>query len=70
MKTNGVWCCDFCGENQDKVERIIAGPKEVAICNRCVCESLEIILKAAKDAAVADIIVETKIKPNMPKGGF
>lgn len=70
MRTNGIWSCDFCGENQSEVEKIIAGLKEVAICNRCVCTSLEVILKSVKDAAVADIVVHEKDQKTMPKGGF
>lgn len=69
MRTNGIWSCDFCGESQSEVEKIIAGTNEVAICNRCVCTSLEIILKSVKDAAVADIVVHEKDKKTMPKGG-
>ena len=28
--------CSFCGKTQDKVERMIAGPNGVYICNYCV----------------------------------
>jgi len=44
-KENNKWHCDFCGKSQDDVETIIAGPEEVAICNRCICKGNEIILQ-------------------------
>lgn len=28
--------CSFCGKNQDRVERLVAGPGGVYICNECV----------------------------------
>jgi hypothetical protein len=28
--------CSFCGKSQDQVEKIIAGPAQVFICNECV----------------------------------
>lgn len=44
-KETNKWHCDFCGESQDAVEVIIAGPGEIAICNRCTCKCNEIILQ-------------------------
>lgn len=35
--------CDFCGKDQDEVEKLIAGPRHVAICNECVTLCVEII---------------------------
>lgn len=37
--------CDFCGKTQKEVNRIIAGPKGVAICGKCVLTSAEIVIK-------------------------
>jgi hypothetical protein len=28
--------CSFCGKRQDQVDRLIAGPGDVSICNECV----------------------------------
>lgn len=35
-------CCSFCGKSQDKVRKLIAGPKNVFICDECValCSSI------------------------------
>ena len=44
-KETNKWSCDFCGRSQEDVETIIAGPGEIAICNRCVFRSNEIILQ-------------------------
>jgi len=35
--------CSFCGKQQDQVERLIAGPNGVYICDQCVDLSQEII---------------------------
>ncbi|CAI1925701.1 ATP-dependent Clp protease ATP-binding subunit ClpX [Serratia entomophila] len=70
MKKNEVWHCDFCGKDQHEVEKIITGPEGVAICNRCVCQSLEIILDAAKKSAIARVTVVSKSESTIPKGGF
>ncbi|HEY7947423.1 MAG TPA: ClpX C4-type zinc finger protein [Acidimicrobiales bacterium] len=37
--TNSTWWnakCSFCGKSQEKVEKLIAGPDGVYICNECV----------------------------------
>jgi aspartate carbamoyltransferase catalytic subunit len=34
--TQTVYRCSFCGKDQDEVERLIAGPRAVYICNECV----------------------------------
>ncbi|MGZ3715903.1 MAG: aspartate carbamoyltransferase catalytic subunit, partial [Ktedonobacterales bacterium] len=33
--TQTTYRCSFCGKDQDEVERLIAGPKAVYICNEC-----------------------------------
>lgn len=35
--------CDFCEKSQDDVAQLIAGPRNVCICNECVGVSNEII---------------------------
>jgi len=35
-KTRPAFHCSFCSKNQDKVERLIAGPRGVYICDQCV----------------------------------
>ena len=35
--------CSFCGKPQERVERLIAGPNRVYICNECVALCNEII---------------------------
>ena len=38
-----IYSCSFCGKTQDQVQRLIAGPKGVYICDECVGLCLEII---------------------------
>jgi len=35
-KTRPTFRCSFCGKQQDQVERLIAGPNGVYICDQCV----------------------------------
>jgi len=35
-KIRQMFNCSFCGKNQDQVQRIIAGPGGVYICDECV----------------------------------
>jgi hypothetical protein len=39
----GVYRCSFCGKSQERVQRLIAGPGGVYICNECVGLCNEII---------------------------
>ena len=34
--------CSFCGKSQDEVRKIVAGPKEIFICDECVVLCLQI----------------------------
>ena len=45
--------CSFCGKHQDMVERLIAGPGGIYICDECVALCQEIIQEeqATKQAA-------------------
>ena len=41
--TRGEYRCSFCGKAQKQVERLIAGPGGVYICNECISLCQEII---------------------------
>lgn len=43
--------CSFCGKSHDQVERVIAGPKAVYICNECVALCNEILEDEQKKAS-------------------
>jgi ATP-dependent Clp protease ATP-binding subunit ClpX len=43
--------CSFCGKNQDQVQRLIAGPGAVYICNECVDLCREIIQEESSGPA-------------------
>jgi ATP-dependent Clp protease ATP-binding subunit ClpX len=45
--------CSFCGKNQDQVQRLIAGPGAVYICNECVELCREIIQEESSGPAKA-----------------
>ena len=40
---SGHYCCSFCGKSQDEVDRLIAGPNGVFVCDECVGLCGEII---------------------------
>ena len=40
---SNTYRCSFCGKSQEQVERLIAGPGGVFICNECVALCQEII---------------------------
>jgi ATP-dependent protease Clp ATPase subunit len=41
QKKRFSYYCSFCGKEQDQVQRIIAGPKGVYVCDECVIAFLE-----------------------------
>ena len=47
--------CSFCGKNQDQVQRLIAGPGAVYICDECVELCREIIAEEAGGAAAGSL---------------
>jgi ATP-dependent protease Clp ATPase subunit len=51
--------CSFCGKQQELVQRLIAGPGGVYICNECVVLCTEIIQQEAAEAALA--------RPSLPE---
>jgi ribosomal protein L37AE/L43A len=36
QQTRDSYACSFCGKQQEQVERLIAGPGGVYICNECI----------------------------------
>ena len=54
-----VYRCSFCGKTQREVERLIAGPGAVYICNECVDPCKEIMEEAAVKAHSITQVIET-----------
>ncbi|MFN5928678.1 MAG: ClpX C4-type zinc finger protein, partial [Roseiflexaceae bacterium] len=47
MNSNrGVYNCSFCGRSQDEVQRLIAGPPPIFICDECVAICHQVIAEA------------------------
>jgi ATP-dependent Clp protease ATP-binding subunit ClpX len=42
MRTT-CWACDFCGKTEHEVDKIILGPRELAICSECVILCMDIV---------------------------
>lgn len=51
------WACNFCEKTQDEVLQLIAGPREVHICNECVSLCVDIISGKAKQPDGVGIVV-------------
>ena len=49
----GAYLCSFCGRGQDEVQRLIAGPGTVCICDECVALCSAIIAEEAESQPVA-----------------
>ncbi|MEI8306326.1 MAG: ATP-dependent Clp protease ATP-binding subunit ClpX [Chloroflexales bacterium] len=49
----GAYVCSFCGRGQDEVQRLIAGPGTVFICDECVALCSAIIAEETEHAAPA-----------------
>jgi ATP-dependent Clp protease ATP-binding subunit ClpX len=49
----GAYLCSFCGRGQDEVQRLIAGPGAVCICDECVALCSAIIAEEADAQPVA-----------------
>ena len=45
--------CSFCGKEQDQVQRLIAGPGYVYVCDECIIAFLEGNIGAHKDIEAA-----------------
>ena len=50
-KGRGDYCCSFCGKPREDVQRLIAGPDGVFICDQCVHLCNEILAGDATAAA-------------------
>ncbi len=46
----GVYKCSFCGRNQDEVQRLIAGPPPIFICDECVAICNQVIAEERQRA--------------------
>ncbi len=49
----GAYICSFCGRGQDEVQRLIAGPGTVFICDECVALCSAIIAEESEQQAAA-----------------
>lgn len=43
--------CSFCGKGESEVQRLVAGPAPVAICDECVALAAEVLLATAPPPA-------------------
>jgi|HigsolmetaAR201D_1030396.scaffolds.fasta_scaffold04738_2 ATP-dependent Clp protease ATP-binding subunit ClpX len=59
----GAYLCSFCGRGQDEVQRLIAGPGTVFICDECVALCSAII---AEDAEVPPVVAQPRTSPTGP----
>ena len=50
ISNNGPKCCSFCGKTQDMVQKLIAGPNDVYICDECVEICADIVADALEEA--------------------
>lgn len=37
-RVHRTYLCSFCGKNQDEVQRLIAGPGDIYICDECIAK--------------------------------
>jgi ATP-dependent Clp protease ATP-binding subunit ClpX len=51
--SRGAYLCSFCGRGQDEVQRLIAGPGTVCICDECVALCSAIIAEEAEAQPLA-----------------
>ena len=61
--TGDAYSCSFCGNSQESVRRLIAGPSKIFICNECVVRCQQII---GDDRP----IVKPHTKPTTPRETF
>lgn len=61
FSSNTVYKCSFCGKTDDKVNRLVAGPNNVYICDECIKLCAEILDNDEKDDDL--ITVEKLPKP-------
>ena len=53
--------CDFCGKSQDDVALLIAGPRDIAICNECVDLCVGVIAKEKPETAEPARLSSTEV---------
>jgi ATP-dependent Clp protease ATP-binding subunit ClpX len=56
----GAYLCSFCGRGQDEVQRLIAGPGTVVICDECVALCSAII---AEEANIQPVVAQRATPP-------
>lgn len=49
IKREDTYYCDFCGKSQHEVEKVVAGPDSIGICDECVALAADICGKAAAE---------------------
>ena len=54
MTNNGPKCCSFCGKTQDMVQKLIAGPNDIFICDECVEICADIIEEELEESSRND----------------
>ncbi len=54
MTNNGPKCCSFCGKTQDMVQKLIAGPNDIYICDECVEICADIIEEELEESSRND----------------
>ena len=55
--------CSFCGKRQDQVQKLIAGPREVFICNECIRLCNEIL----DDEGLPPLATSRELPPSKPR---
>lgn len=48
-KAKATLYCSFCGKSQHDVQKLIAGPGKIFICNECVALCVDILCGAQKE---------------------
>jgi ATP-dependent Clp protease ATP-binding subunit ClpX len=62
----GSYVCSFCGRGQEEVQRLIAGPGTVCICNECVALCSAIIAEEAGTRAAPSQRVTSHLPSRLP----
>jgi len=44
-----IYKCDYCGKNENQVERLIIGREDAAICDKCIEKCVQIIRDNRKE---------------------
>jgi ATP-dependent Clp protease ATP-binding subunit ClpX len=69
MATNGrgVYHCSFCGRSQDEVQRLIAGPPPIFICDECVGICNQVIAEERQRAQPAPTAIDEQSLLPIPR---